>query len=254
MKYKAIMMDVDRTLCPQGDMEKAGNPSPKVLAALKKAKKLIRIGVATSRPIYKTRHILETINANGYSIFLGGPQIAHSRTLKTVWLKPISKPAKEKIYTVAKKYKLVALANDGFCIPAFQFSRQALSAKLINIFFHHVPFSQFENILKDLSSINDVAVTRLVTENKQMTEFDITDIKATKHHAMVHVAKLLKIKPQEIIGVGDGYNDYPLLMACGLKIAMGNAVPELKAIADFVAPSVDEDGVATVIEKFILNQ
>ena len=52
--------------------------------------------------------------------------------------------------------------------------------------------------------------------------------------------------------MGDGYNDFPLLMACGLKIAMGNAVPELKAIADFIAPSVEEDGVATVIEKFIL--
>lgn len=34
---------------------------------------------------------------------------------------------------------------------------------------------------------------------------------------------------------------------------MGNAEPELKAIADFIAPSVDEDGVATVIEKFILK-
>ena len=42
-------------------------------------------------------------------------------------------------------------------------------------------------------------------------------------------------------------------MACGLKIAMGNAVPELKAIADFIAPTVEEDGVATVIEKFVLQ-
>ena len=42
-------------------------------------------------------------------------------------------------------------------------------------------------------------------------------------------------------------------MACGLKVAMGNAIPELKEIADYVAPSVDDDGVADVIEKFILN-
>jgi hypothetical protein len=42
-------------------------------------------------------------------------------------------------------------------------------------------------------------------------------------------------------------------MACGLKVAMGNAVPELKAIADYIAPSVTDDGMATVIEKFILN-
>ena len=41
-------------------------------------------------------------------------------------------------------------------------------------------------------------------------------------------------------------------MACGLKVAMGNAVDDLKAIADYIAPTVDEDGVADVINKFIL--
>ncbi|HXS15232.1 MAG TPA: HAD hydrolase family protein, partial [Candidatus Saccharimonadales bacterium] len=61
------------------------------------------------------------------------------------------------------------------------------------------------------------------------------------------------ISTEEIIGIGDGHNDFPLLMACGLKVAMGNAVDDLKAIADYIAPSVDEDGVADVIEKFILN-
>ncbi|HCS78264.1 TPA: hypothetical protein DIV55_00805 [Patescibacteria group bacterium] len=35
---------------------------------------------------------------------------------------------------------------------------------------------------------------------------------------------------------------------------MGNAVPELKEIADFVAPPVERDGVAVIIEKFILPQ
>jgi len=66
------------------------------------------------------------------------------------------------------------------------------------------------------------------------------------------VAEILGIKTDEIIAVGDGYNDFPFLMACGLKVAMGNAVPELKAIADYIAPSVDEDGIVDVIERFIL--
>lgn len=57
-----------------------------------------------------------------------------------------------------------------------------------------------------------------------------------------------------MIGVGDGYNDFPLLMSCGLKIAMGNAIEELKDIADYIAPSVDEDGLAKVIDKYYLNQ
>lgn len=42
-------------------------------------------------------------------------------------------------------------------------------------------------------------------------------------------------------------------MASGLKVAMGNAVDDLKAIADYIAPSVNEDGIVDVIEKFILS-
>jgi hydroxymethylpyrimidine pyrophosphatase-like HAD family hydrolase len=41
-------------------------------------------------------------------------------------------------------------------------------------------------------------------------------------------------------------------MACGLKVAMGNAVADVKAIANYIAPSVEEDGIADVIEKFVL--
>jgi len=63
----------------------------------------------------------------------------------------------------------------------------------------------------------------------------------------------LKISREEIIGIGDHYNDFPLLMACGLKVAMGNAVDDLKAIADYIAPSVEKDGVADVIDRFVLN-
>ncbi len=76
---------------------------------------------------------------------------------------------------------------------------------------------------------------------------------ATKQHGIQQVAKHLGINTHEMIGIGDGYNDFPLLMACGLKVAMGNAVDELKAIADYIAPPVTKDGVADVIEKYILH-
>lgn len=81
----------------------------------------------------------------------------------------------------------------------------------------------------------------------------ITSGDATKQHAVVTLSETLGIPTEEMIGIGDHYNDFPLLMACGLKVAMGNAVDELKAIADYVVPTVEEDGVADVIEKFILS-
>lgn len=77
--------------------------------------------------------------------------------------------------------------------------------------------------------------------------WDITAGMANKHAAVLHVAKLLQLDRGEIIGIGDGYNDFPLLEACGYKVAMDNAHDELKAIADRVIPSYQEDGVATFI-------
>lgn len=64
----------------------------------------------------------------------------------------------------------------------------------------------------------------------------------------------MNLNNSEIIGVGDGYNDLPMLKVCGLKIAMGNAVPELKLIANYIAPNVEKEGVINIIEKFILNK
>jgi len=52
--------------------------------------------------------------------------------------------------------------------------------------------------------------------------------------------------------VGDSYNDLPMLESCGFSIAMGDAPQEVKDAADFVAPSVQEDGLAVAIDEFVI--
>ena len=52
---------------------------------------------------------------------------------------------------------------------------------------------------------------------------------------------------------GDGGSDLPLLQAAGIGVAMANATEGLKAAADYVTASCDEDGVAAAIEKFVLD-
>lgn len=93
---------------------------------------------------------------------------------------------------------------------------------------------------------------------KSYTPFDkswqITSLKGTKQAAIKKLAELLYIQPSNIVGIGDSYNDYPLLSACGYKVAMGTAPSELKQIADFIAPSYSEDGVAVVIDKLLSEE
>jgi hydroxymethylpyrimidine pyrophosphatase-like HAD family hydrolase len=56
-----------------------------------------------------------------------------------------------------------------------------------------------------------------------------------------------------MIAIGDGYNDISMLKYAGLGIAMENAPDDIKAACGYVTSSNNEDGVATVIEKFILK-
>lgn len=76
---------------------------------------------------------------------------------------------------------------------------------------------------------------------------------ANKGIAMIELGKLLGINREEIMACGDGLNDKAMLEEVGLGVAMENAMEEVKKVADYITVSNDEDGVAKVIEKFVLN-
>ena len=74
---------------------------------------------------------------------------------------------------------------------------------------------------------------------------------ADKANAARHLAERLGIDPEEVLAIGDHRNDLELLAWAGTGVAMGNAAPELKEIADWITMSNDEDGVAHALQRFI---
>ena len=60
-------------------------------------------------------------------------------------------------------------------------------------------------------------------------------------------------KREEMIACGDGFNDVSMIKYAGLGVAMENAKEQVKEVADFITKSNEDDGVAYVIEKFILG-
>ncbi len=56
------------------------------------------------------------------------------------------------------------------------------------------------------------------------------------------------------IAIGDDYNDVPLMMAAGFKVAMGDAPAQVKELADYVTETLKNDGVAQAINKLILER
>ncbi len=81
---------------------------------------------------------------------------------------------------------------------------------------------------------------------------DFTATGVHKGAAARILAKRLGIETGRMIAAGDSYNDLPMLEVAGYRIAMASAPGEMKAIADFVAPPVEEDGLAVAIEEAVL--
>jgi Cof subfamily protein (haloacid dehalogenase superfamily) len=76
---------------------------------------------------------------------------------------------------------------------------------------------------------------------------------ANKGEAVRFVAEnLLDLKPDQVMTVGDNFNDLEMLRYAGLGVAMGDAPLPVQQAADWVAPGVEEDGVAVAIEQFLL--
>lgn len=71
--------------------------------------------------------------------------------------------------------------------------------------------------------------------------------------AISWLCKKYGISTDEAIAIGDSENDIAMIKTAGLGVAMGNAMPKVKQIADFIADTNDSDGVAKVIYQFCLN-
>jgi hypothetical protein len=77
---------------------------------------------------------------------------------------------------------------------------------------------------------------------------EVSPVGVTKWSAVRWLARSWEIADEAICAVGDDVNDIPMIRAAGLGVAMGNALPPVKAAADRIGPSHDEDGLVTVVE------
>lgn len=82
---------------------------------------------------------------------------------------------------------------------------------------------------------------------------EILHRKVDKGTGVKMLANHLGIARENVMTLGDQANDTAMIEYAGLGVAMGNAIPELKAVAQYVTTTNTEDGVARAIEKFVLN-
>lgn len=85
------------------------------------------------------------------------------------------------------------------------------------------------------------------------TFLNITGINASKPASISKLLASRGIPLDSVVAFGDDTPDIGMLTACGIPVAMANAIPEVKAVADYRTASNDEDGVAIVLEKILAD-
>ena len=105
-----------------------------------------------------------------------------------------------------------------------------------------------DEALKELEKIKDIEITGALSQNVEINAKDVD-----KGNALLRLGQILGIPGEEIMAFGDRTNDRKMLEKVGTGVAMANGVPEVKAAADYITASNDEEGVARFIEKYVLD-
>lgn len=103
-----------------------------------------------------------------------------------------------------------------------------------------------ETLMKKLLDLGSLKIVHGAAYN-----IELNTLTGSKGHALVSFAAQKGMSPDEVMAFGDSENDLTMLKAAGTGVAMGNALPEVKAAADMVTLSNDDEGVAALIEQYI---
>lgn len=123
----------------------------------------------------------------------------------------------------------------------------------------------FNNIIKRLKEIDgiDVLEVEYMSRKKIKSGTDDVDIQyyyteitnenVNKWTAIEFLLNKLKIKPEEVMAIGDNMNDIEMIEGAGLGVVMGNSNPKMKEIADEIVADNNSEGVLEAFEKFVLK-
>ena len=116
-------------------------------------------------------------------------------------------------------------------------------------FFTDLP-ELWTRMMKELPErFENLCVSSSVSDN-----VEINQARANKGEALYAPADHLGVERQATLAFGDGLNDLSMLKAAGIGVAMANAEPEAKQVADWITLSCDEDGVAHGINKYCFDE
>ena len=256
-------------------VSKNGTVSGEDKQALKQATETgVTVSLCTGRAPQGCRHLLKELSLDGYHTFHDGAQVFNPETGHSLFNQPL-KP--EVIRQIIDWAHLQEMDIEIYSDTTFYGERENWTTQVHRDYFDIIPvITKYAGLIQKETIIKMQTVITNHDEAKKVAAFrkefsdrchfspvtspsfpgvdfiNVLSPDVSKGKALGKLAAYLGIKKEEIIAIGDGLNDIPLVSAAGLGIAMGTAPDELKKTAKFVTASVEDNGVAKAVAKFLL--
>lgn len=262
---KAIFFDIDGTLlnCTRG----IDNITPQVEKAIRKLQaRGDYVFIATGRPYaFLSQELLE-FGFDGFILTNGAQVIVHN---KIIYNKPMDKGFVGQLIQTFESYSIQ------YILEGAQDSYMKADYKEFYAFYE--TFGIFSKNIRPTYNLEEIEVHKVealcpnkealeiclafLSEHPEYEHVESMDLRAveiyskenTKASGILEALNYLNIPVERSYAFGDGRNDIEMLETVGCGIAMGNASEEVKKYADKVTDTVQNDGVAIGIEKYVLS-
>jgi Cof subfamily protein (haloacid dehalogenase superfamily) len=264
-KFRLIAADLDDTLLNDSIEVSIGNRE-----ALVKAMDMgVIVTIATGRMFSSALPVAEKLGIRTPIITYQGALIRDPITKETLWQRPVPLKLAQKVLKEGYRAGLHMNVYVGDSLFVDRITPEGTGyAKLAGVDIN--PVGNLLDFLKQdplkilyiadpdvldrfKRELQDKFGSALYITKSKPQYLEFMHPEATKKHGLEALAQRYGIHREEIMALGDSYNDIDMLEYAGMGVAMGNAPESIKEKADYVSADNNQDGVAKAVEKFILN-
>lgn len=266
LPYRAIALDLDGTLT---NHDKVVTPKTRETLLQAEAEGVVII-LASGRPTYGIEPVAECLELDkrgGYILSYNGGNIVNAKTGEKLFAQFLPDEVIPILYRYAKEKNHALLGYAGNEIitemPDDQYVKEESRINKMNIRKVENLFEALEphptkllmtgdpaDMLKAENELSEILGDRMDIFRSAPFFLELVPKGIDKAKSLLRLLSKINLTPADMIAFGDGYNDLSMLKLAGMGVAMQNAAPEVRAEADYITLSNEEDGVAAALEHF----
>lgn len=248
---KAVFLDVDGTLLPEGN-------GKSVLESTKEAIKLLQaqdIGAVLCTGRHPTELVtlgLLDVPYDGFVLLNG--QLVLDRNMKKLYSHPITGIDKKEIVTMFENRDIPVVIVEEKRLYLNFINENVIQAQAdVNSGVHAVgEYNGADILMSTVYADGNVSFSNLRTGRWHKWAVDVYPPTGGKANGIREFIKRYGVERKDVIVFGDAQNDIEMIKYAGVGIAMGNAYPETKKAADFITDDCEHDGIWNGLKKINL--